>query len=208
MLSGVRFLRFRIITTSMLLASVVLNVLILWLLLPLPPPVPTGDEEPSQNFDYSDYKYVFINYASWMIILLLVYGIGALMYTVVTKSATDIMSVFRNFNAFVIGSEPLPPIKPLSQMVAAFVLVSFASSMYMVESRQTDAPLMDGATRFASVAAEDEAAEVADARANDDAQAEALARANGQKDLVETLNWIHLTCILCFAGSFMRAMQF
>lgn len=203
---GIGYLRFRIIVTTMLLTSVVINALIMPLALPSPPL--TTEEEQTDSFDYSDYKYVFINYASWIFVLLLIYGIGALTYSVVTKSATDIASVFHNFHVFVAGSEQLPPARPLSQIVVAFFLVSFASSMYMVEARRTDGPFLDGATRFAAASVEDEDAEVAAALSNSAAESEAARRDTYHKGLAEALNWIHAACALCFAVSFIRALQF
>ena len=202
---GIELLRFKIIVTTMLITSVVINAMVMPLAVASPsePDLPDLETSDGADFDYTDYKYVYINYASWIIVLLLLYGLGALGYSLITKSSTDFASIFRDFNTFIMGGEVLPTPRPTIQLAVTFILVSFAMSMYAVEARRADAGFLDGAMRFKSVAKEQDeevgSIDVEDEKAKRDAY---------RRDLVEAMNWIHTGCILCFAVAFIRALQF
>lgn len=209
---GVEFLRFKIVVTIMLLTSIIINTMVMPLLIP-----ETGISTPAENdtasdmFDYSDYKYVYINYASWMIILVLLYGLGALGYSLITKSTADLTTLFKTFNTFIIGSEQMPCPRPMIQLAVSFILVSFATTMYMVEARRSDEGFLEGAMRIKAAPNEedydtDAAAIAAAAKTVEDE--EHIRRTAYRKDMVEAINWIHSVCTICFAVAFIRALKF
>lgn len=217
-------LRFRSIMTTILLASIALNAIVMPLSITpdykeadeasaaaeaaAAAAEADGDASSQAAFDYGDYKYVYINYISWIVILLLVYGLAALTYTAMSDAVPDILTALCNFNDFIVGpGNPRPPARPLAQLAVCFVLVSLASSMFMVESKRVGGgergeAFLDGATRPGAY--NEDAAEQDEFMKRED---EAVRRAAYRKDLVVAVNWIHAVCMVCFAVTFIRVAQ-